>query len=253
MLPDAIGRTIDRIYAAAEGAEPWSAPLGDLHQLLRSRVTSLMQQRRDGGPDVIRASIGTDPADRRAYERYYWTKNFYMQRLSRFQQPGQVVPHEAYVTDREILRSEYYQDFMRGLGVFRVISGMTRRLDRMPIRVAACRSRHDAPFSTNDAKVLELLLVHFQRGLAIHEQLTALAPAHDVAPSDPARARAPFTRAEQAIAERLAAGWPLKAIGADLRIRETTLRTHLRHLFQKTGTRRQAELVAWLCRRGRVR
>jgi DNA-binding CsgD family transcriptional regulator len=57
-----------------------------------------------------------------------------------------------------------------------------------------------------------------------------------------------LTPAESAFAKRLAAGHSIDEICEALGIRHTTARTHLRHLFQKTHTRRQAELVSWLLR-----
>jgi DNA-binding CsgD family transcriptional regulator len=52
-----------------------------------------------------------------------------------------------------------------------------------------------------------------------------------------------LTRAEAALALEIVAGQGLQAAAGRLRITVTTARTHLAHIFRKTGTRRQAELV----------
>ncbi|MBX3247120.1 MAG: hypothetical protein KF901_08070 [Myxococcales bacterium] len=53
-----------------------------------------------------------------------------------------------------------------------------------------------------------------------------------------------LTRTEARVATRLADGHALAAIAAELNIADATVRTHLRNIFRKTSTGRQAELVA---------
>jgi DNA-binding CsgD family transcriptional regulator len=57
-----------------------------------------------------------------------------------------------------------------------------------------------------------------------------------------------LTRAERQVLARLALGETPEAIAARLSSEIATVRSHLHRLFEKTGTRRQAELVALLFR-----
>ena len=57
-----------------------------------------------------------------------------------------------------------------------------------------------------------------------------------------------LTRAEVSVALLLIQGWDGKAIGEHLNISRETLKTHLSHIFQKTQTRRQGELIAMILR-----
>jgi DNA-binding CsgD family transcriptional regulator len=52
-----------------------------------------------------------------------------------------------------------------------------------------------------------------------------------------------FTRAESEVASRLAGGMRLAEIAEDLGVTLYTVRAHLKRLFAKTGTHRQAELI----------
>ena len=52
-----------------------------------------------------------------------------------------------------------------------------------------------------------------------------------------------LTNAEADVALRLMRGGGLKPISADLALSRATVNTHLQHIFDKTGTHRQAELV----------
>jgi DNA-binding CsgD family transcriptional regulator len=57
-----------------------------------------------------------------------------------------------------------------------------------------------------------------------------------------------LTPAEAAVAAALACGRTVEAIATDCGISLNTARTHLKRIFAKTGTRRQAEAVALLAR-----
>lgn len=52
-----------------------------------------------------------------------------------------------------------------------------------------------------------------------------------------------LTRSEARVLREIIAGQGLVAASAKLRISEATARTHLRHIFDKTGTKRQTELL----------
>ncbi len=68
-----------------------------------------------------------------------------------------------------------------------------------------------------------------------------------------ARRRSGLSARRSQIAERLARGMSLVAIADQLRLGVGTVRNHLKTIFVKTGTQRQAELVALLCSLQRVR
>ncbi|MEJ1161194.1 helix-turn-helix transcriptional regulator [Prosthecomicrobium sp. N25] len=57
-----------------------------------------------------------------------------------------------------------------------------------------------------------------------------------------------LTKAEARVAAEIAAGRTVAEAGRTLGISRETVRTHLKRIFEKTGCRRQAELVAFLAR-----
>jgi DNA-binding CsgD family transcriptional regulator len=57
-----------------------------------------------------------------------------------------------------------------------------------------------------------------------------------------------LTPTEQRVLVHVANGETLKATGAALRIASATVTTHLKHIFDKTGVRRQSDLLALLLR-----
>jgi DNA-binding CsgD family transcriptional regulator len=59
-----------------------------------------------------------------------------------------------------------------------------------------------------------------------------------------------LTDREAAVAVLIAEGLSLEEVARHLRIQRGTVRNHLKGVFEKTGTHRQAELVALLARLG---
>lgn len=273
MLDERISRLIHGIYAAADGSEPWSGALETLRALLRARMTSLLEYRGDDRPDRVHAAVGLDPAFRVSYETYYCRRNIYTARgqhlLTRL---GSVAPHEAYCRDEEILRSEYYNDFQRRLGLFRVMAGAVGGGPREVLLVTVSRGRDQPSFSSRDLACLRWLTPHFQRGLRLQARMAgrsersarlasgtapgsiaagairATSAADAIREPETARTACHLTAAEARFATLLVDGHSIAEICGQLEIRVSTARTHLRHLFQKTGTRRQAELVSALLR-----
>ncbi|MBL8291281.1 MAG: helix-turn-helix transcriptional regulator [Bryobacterales bacterium] len=57
-----------------------------------------------------------------------------------------------------------------------------------------------------------------------------------------------LTRREAAVAAKLADGVAVEELAKQLGIRYETARTHLRRIYEKTGTSRQSELVSLVAR-----
>lgn len=55
-----------------------------------------------------------------------------------------------------------------------------------------------------------------------------------------------LTPAETQVCQAIAGGSAIDIIAADARISVNTLKTHLHHIYGKTGTARQGELIAFL-------
>lgn len=119
--------------------------------------------------------------------------------------------------------------------------GSARWVLRLPA-ARASRARFEPEAETVAAEVLELArgLAHaLQRGDATHRgECDALR----------LQRRLGLTLAEAKVADRLASGEDLTSIATALHVTRETVRTHLKRTYSKTGTRRQAELVALVLR-----
>jgi len=240
-----ISHLLHEIYDAAVTEELWPIALRSLAELTKARMTSFIDHRPE--KDFVVAEFGLDPTFISSYERHFYRHNIYLQKARPILREGLVAPHELYCTDQEILQSEYYNDFQRHLGLFRVLAGSVSSVDNRHIVLSVNRARTQPEFSGEDIQLIEFLLPHVRRALDIGKKLehaergsrASLALENLVLKLGLTRTEAPF-------ASFLASGLSVSQICARMRIRESTARTHLRHLYQKTDTRRQAELVSRL-------
>jgi DNA-binding CsgD family transcriptional regulator len=245
LIEGRISRLLHTIYDASMTPDLWPGALRDLAELTKARMTSFIDHRPER--DSVLAEFGLDPTFVSSYERHYYRHNIYLQKGRPILREGVVVPHEVYCSDQEILRSEYYNDFQRHLGLFRVLAGAISSEPNRHILLSVNRSRNQPEFSGEDVRLIEFLLPHLRRALEIGTRIRESERGNQGAPApDILALKLGLTKAEATFAGLLTSGLSVGQICGRLRIRESTARTHLRHLYQKTDTRRQAELVSRL-------
>ncbi|WP_227537594.1 helix-turn-helix transcriptional regulator [Marinobacter litoralis] len=109
-----------------------------------------------------------------------------------------------------------------------------------------CR-RGQESFQSRELAVIEVLLSHVERAVAIHVKLS-----EHVSRGENGLKRLTekfgFTSAEAQIASQLMAGKSLSDIASMSRRSRETVKYHLRNMFRKTDTCRQVELVSLLAR-----
>jgi DNA-binding CsgD family transcriptional regulator len=246
LIDERVSRLIHEIYDASLAPDAWPHALRSLANLTKARMTSLIAHPA-AGKDFVLANFGLDPAFAASYERHYYRHNIYLHKGRPMLREGAVLPHEAYCTDQEILHSEYYNDFQRHLGLFRVVAGGISSGPNGHTVVSVNRSRNQPPFTRDELRLIAALLPHIRRALQIGARMEHPAKGERPGPAPEVLALTlGLTRAEAHFASLLASGLPVQQICAQLQIRVSTARTHLRHLYQKTNTGRQAELVAHL-------
>jgi HD-GYP domain-containing protein (c-di-GMP phosphodiesterase class II)/DNA-binding CsgD family transcriptional regulator len=173
-------------------------------------------------------------------------------------------PHDVHCGARspeERVRAE-----RRALGLdHAAATGVLLRRWRVHERVATGASRHHEPAGSRDATVIRLadMLAHHASGDPIQpSSMLAVAVELELSPADlrmlmfnpPSRAPgrpeqrqpSPLTRAETNILRRIADGKRYKEVAAQLGVSESTVRSHLYHVYSKleVGDRARAVLVA---------
>lgn len=123
---------------------------------------------------------------------------------------------------------EFVRDFLHRRDMYHGLNYFAAQPVPGSIDLRLWRGRGARPFTETDARVLQ----------SIGDLITRLWRAED--PPRPLG----FTPRETEIVELVAEGWGDKQIAAHLGIAAPTLRTHLSHCFEKTGTRSRAGLAS---------
>jgi DNA-binding CsgD family transcriptional regulator len=187
--------------------------------------------------------------------------------------PGAVFLGQQLCPDGVLKRSEFGAGSLRPMSAFHEFCGIISVDASAATVIASLRPRERGPFDDSDTLLLKSLMPHLQRALALQKRIAALensvASATDVhlrfilpAAQQPAAAAVisdpesqfgtpvqtlgrlfALSRAEARLAAVLVKGYSLREAAEELGVSLSTVRTHLKRLFEKTGTNRQATLI----------
>jgi DNA-binding CsgD family transcriptional regulator len=115
---------------------------------------------------------GTEPAWIKAYEEYFFTINPWLE--GRPFRRGGVAVGEQTLNDRELIRTEFYNDFLRHQDRFYVCRVLTAQDESTTSEIVAIRSRRAGPFTSNEVALFEYLAPHLQYAVRIHNRIAGL-------------------------------------------------------------------------------
>lgn len=174
MSDRAISSLTEDIYDAALGGLPWSVVGRQLVRLVGARSAAMMTSNAAGGFDLVYQS-GFPPEAIRAYRDHYRTVDLWTNRAAdlvlRRSMPPTIFRSGALVPDSEFLRSEFYNDFGRELGLRYVVGTVVPLADGRAMPVGLHRPEGAAPFEREQAERLQVLLPHLRRAMEIRTRL----------------------------------------------------------------------------------
>src|SRR5580692_256009 len=117
---------IGRIYDAALDARLWPDVLTRFADLVNGAQTMFLVQDVTSQHGNLHPAVRFDPAWQQAYQTHYADQNIFMIRgeQKRLYQPGRVLTGEMVCSDKEVLSSEYYNDYLRPQHMFRTFGGV---------------------------------------------------------------------------------------------------------------------------------
>jgi DNA-binding CsgD family transcriptional regulator len=213
----------EQIYDAGVGGTPWFDVCSSLKALVGARSAALMVGELGTGPQDIlyHAEIPLDAAA--AYRQHYRRVDLWTNRASRLialhgaeARARILTSGEMLVPDHEFLRSEFYCDFGRRLGL-RYVVGTVAPLGAagvMPIGLH--RPEGATPFGEGERRLLEQVLPHLRRALQLRHRLKASEAAAGLAALDGMPTAALVVDAEMRVLVANLAAEALAAKGAGL-------------------------------------
>jgi hypothetical protein len=132
-------RLVGLIYDAAEQPEVWPIVLERLADALHSSMGALVTHDLASFRGTTVAAFGTDPEVLRGYEESLGHINIYAQRAAVRIAPGQAGHGGMLCRDEEVLRTEYYDRFLRPNDWFYVAGGVVAKDSAMVALVSVQR------------------------------------------------------------------------------------------------------------------
>ena len=165
---------IQKIYEAAAGAIGWVSFLVCLSNAMDGMCPALFLVDPSNLEGSIAACVDISDKEQQAYKAYYAERNVWIQnaRAAALLDPGVVRASQMLCSRQEFLRSEYYSDFCRPLGIAQSIGVTILQEKNLTSNIGLFRNRHQAPYGEEDFALLRALFPHLQRGLKMHLQLS---------------------------------------------------------------------------------
>jgi DNA-binding CsgD family transcriptional regulator len=180
---------------------------------------------------------GRDHAMDLAYEKYYQ----FLDPIGARQRPVGVGCWHIYqaVPHIELKRSEYFNDFLKRFGTTEGINASLFEGTRYLTDIRFWRGPSHALLGSRERALVELLRPHFEPAIRSYFHKTDAAA---MQPSPPIV----LTAREADVARLICTGMSDKEAARVMGVSPWTVRTHMRHMFQKTDTRSRTQLAAKL-------
>lgn len=170
--PQTFNRFVELVYRATTDAPVWTEALGMVGESLPAAPVAIHVHGMDL-QDATTIGIWGRPAPvhLKHYERYYAARNVWLLRGARLLKAGAVLTGEEMCSDEELLRSEYYNDFLRPLGIrYSLRAVLTSEPE--PLSYLSAGRPHEAKrFSEADKEFLGNLVPHLMQAVRIQERL----------------------------------------------------------------------------------
>ena len=167
---------LDRIYGAAVEPELWPSVLGQLQTVTHSHGAVLIRQdEASGRGEGIRAEPNPDAT--RLYYGHFATRNVFLdadnaRAALRSYRPG-VLTDEHKVAKADLLRSEYYNDFLRQFDVHSVLMFRLAVGETDTVVLNLHRTKRRGAYDAADLSFAKALFPHLSRALEVGRKVAS--------------------------------------------------------------------------------
>lgn len=172
-MPDLAATTltlVERLYDAVPDADAWPGFLDSLGRAVGGVVPGIYVTHLGTDATLFQVVSGMDPAWGNAYEAYFKHRDPRRARIRELP-AGSVFVGGAVLPDRDLVRSEFYHDFLRPQGFFHILGAVPLRSAEVVGVVRVIRPRTAAPFGSDEVALLRCLVPHLSRAMRLHERL----------------------------------------------------------------------------------
>jgi DNA-binding CsgD family transcriptional regulator/PAS domain-containing protein len=185
MNEERVLQLIGCVYEAAVDPGLWAAFLERLADAVHGGWTMLLAHDSRAWQASISLSVGADPA-MLARAQELMPKNPFIARGRPSMRAGAVVTGEMLISDRELIRTETYNEILRPNNLHHMI-GDPVTFDRYGATlISSLRSKRQGPFGPSEIRLFEALDPHLRRALQIQQKLAVTEGQHEALDRIPA-------------------------------------------------------------------
>jgi len=181
---------VQLIYLGAIEAQPWQSALPVLRDTMDAQVASLVLRppsANDRGVilNSVRPAAGGDAnipalADQGDWEVTAYREQFFSLDPFINLPLDQVTALQDLLPDAQLVKSEYYLQYLQPVDLFRILGVDTLEPGGMLARLRLSRRRSEPRFSQRDRRLLELLTPHLRQAIQIYAKLNRMTSERDV-------------------------------------------------------------------------
>ncbi len=164
----------DLIYDAAIDPDVWPLLLERMAVATRSSVGAFSLEDVGCGEANVASHFGTPPETARDYEQRYASENVFKKVGGDRLQTGAVINCEAIVPDRELVRTAYFNEFLRPMNAQHVIAAVPFRQQSVIAVMSVLRPIGAPSFDDGDLARFRRVMPHLKRAVAIHRRLVGV-------------------------------------------------------------------------------
>jgi hypothetical protein len=162
------------LYAAAGDGQLWAVFLENLAEAMPAGPTSLLYYDRVHNIGNIAINVRLDPHRSKQYTEYFGARDPWGLNGKELLVAGAILPGQMLVDDAIYEKTEFYQDFMRPMGLFHQVAAVIEHSDSMIAAISSIRPKEAGPYGDTELLLLTTLMPHFQQALKLHAQLARL-------------------------------------------------------------------------------
>jgi DNA-binding CsgD family transcriptional regulator/PAS domain-containing protein len=165
-------QSIEMVYGAVETPSLWPLFLTELADAMKGGIAAIYVHDIESSNGNCIWSARVDPRHLHLYNEYYHSKNIWAIRAGPLLVPGRILMSHEVCPDSEVLKTEYYSDFLQPMDVLHNIGATLLRESSRVAMLTVTRSRRSPHFDTSDLVVLRALMPHLKRALQLQRVLS---------------------------------------------------------------------------------
>lgn len=172
MIPETrVLKLIQKAYEAAEDDAAWPSFLEHLGDIFGGAACGVTVHSPKVRLTRMAISVRLSPDDANAYAAYYHQIDLFTSLGSAALAKTSVAASHMYLEDRVLIRSEYFNDFLRKQNLFYNMVCSLRGTNGSSAYLTILRSQKAGEFNESEQKLLEVLAPHFRHAAHLHQRL----------------------------------------------------------------------------------